>query len=464
MDTMLGGTGDDSGVNLAFDFDTLNDEMLRELLNTDMFLNVSEDSGGTQSGISGGGGGGNGGCYQLKSKPMADSPPTSFKSTSNGSRTNLKLSIQRERVQQEELREQNQRSSGLNEPIISAKANPRTASAVAVPSASSGKALPQHLPKEVLTVHTRLENPTQYHVIAKQRKQVQEFLNINQDEEPKRVAIAQSLPVTDSVNSIAGPFMSSSAPSPDSPNSVALSSSAATSASDADVIECVMQLESEGSGYLQMSTMPTGNSLLEAGLYKVKQSSIPTAKSCPTEMQTINDLTPIQIEQYQKERQKKDNHNMIERRRRYNINDRIKELGTLLPKSNDPHRQNKGTILKESVDYIKRMNKVRDQLDNETRQRKLLEQENKKLKLLAQQLMLQMNFQQPPMEVGSVNDVMHNLNVIVKEEPMDNVVDSELPSTLMTDLMDDDGHPVNGDPMFPASNDDMLQDDPDYMT
>uniref|UniRef100_A0A0E9WB97 BHLH domain-containing protein n=1 Tax=Anguilla anguilla TaxID=7936 RepID=A0A0E9WB97_ANGAN len=36
-----------------------------------------------------------------------------------------------------------------------------------------------------------------------------------------------------------------------------------------------------------------------------------------------------------KERQKKDNHNLIERRRRFNINDRIKELGTMIPKTND---------------------------------------------------------------------------------------------------------------------------------
>lgn len=50
----------------------------------------------------------------------------------------------------------------------------------------------------------------------------------------------------------------------------------------------------------------------------------------------------------------------VERRRRFNINDRIKELGTLLPKTNDPFyevirdvRPNKGTILKSSVDYIK---------------------------------------------------------------------------------------------------------------
>lgn len=50
----------------------------------------------------------------------------------------------------------------------------------------------------------------------------------------------------------------------------------------------------------------------------------------------------------------------VERRRRFNINDRIKELGTLLPKNNDPYfeivrdvRPNKGTILKSSVEYIK---------------------------------------------------------------------------------------------------------------
>ena len=36
--------------------------------------------------------------------------------------------------------------------------------------------------------------------------------------------------------------------------------------------------------------------------------------------------TPSTLE-VDKDRQKKDNHNMIERRRRFNINDRIKELG-----------------------------------------------------------------------------------------------------------------------------------------
>ncbi|XP_075164845.1 transcription factor Mitf [Haematobia irritans] len=76
--------------------------------------------------------------------------------------------------------------------------------------------------------------------------------------------------------------------------------------------------------------------------------------------QEPNSFTEVEAHALAKDRQKKDNHNMIERRRRFNINDRIKELGTLLPKTNDPYyevvrdiRPNKGTILKSSVDYIK---------------------------------------------------------------------------------------------------------------
>jgi len=73
-------------------------------------------------------------------------------------------------------------------------------------------------------------------------------------------------------------------------------------------------------------------------------------------------LTEEDLKALQKDRQKKDNHNLIERRRRYNINDRIKELGTLLPKESDEYfdlvrdvRQNKGSILKASVDYIRKL-------------------------------------------------------------------------------------------------------------
>uniref|UniRef100_S4RJL8 Melanocyte inducing transcription factor n=1 Tax=Petromyzon marinus TaxID=7757 RepID=S4RJL8_PETMA len=91
-----------------------------------------------------------------------------------------------------------------------------------------------------------------------------------------------------------------------------------------------------------------------------------------------------------KERQKKDNHNLIERRRRFNINDRIKELGTLIPKSNDPDmRWNKGTILKASVDYIRRLQKEQQRVkEMENRQRRL-EQTNRGLIMRMQELEMQ---------------------------------------------------------------------------
>lgn len=90
--------------------------------------------------------------------------------------------------------------------------------------------------------------------------------------------------------------------------------------------------------------------------------------------------------QFMKERQKKDNHNLIERRRRYNINDRIKELGQLIPKNHgDPdQRWNKGTILKASVEYIRKLNH-RQRRNEATEQRmKKLEQMNRSIMLRLQ--------------------------------------------------------------------------------
>jgi hypothetical protein len=92
------------------------------------------------------------------------------------------------------------------------------------------------------------------------------------------------------------------------------------------------------------------------------------------------------LSEAEKDRQKKDNHNMIERRRRFNINDRIKELGTLLPKSNESYyelvrdvRPNKGTILKSSVDYIKCLKHENNRLRKSEVRQKEIEVQNKKL-------------------------------------------------------------------------------------
>lgn len=85
----------------------------------------------------------------------------------------------------------------------------------------------------------------------------------------------------------------------------------------------------------------------------------------------------------------------VERRRRFNINDRIKELGTLLPKQQDQYydivrdvRQNKGSILKASVDYIRKLKSDQQKRKVLEEKIKLQEIQNKKL-LLKLQVRLQ---------------------------------------------------------------------------
>jgi hypothetical protein len=53
-----------------------------------------------------------------------------------------------------------------------------------------------------------------------------------------------------------------------------------------------------------------------------------------------------------KKRKRRESHNAVERRRRDNINERIYELSTLLPER-DATKNNKGTILRKSVDHIR---------------------------------------------------------------------------------------------------------------
>lgn len=80
-----------------------------------------------------------------------------------------------------------------------------------------------------------------------------------------------------------------------------------------------------------------------------------------------------------RDRRKKDIHNMIERRRRYNINDRIKELGTLLPKTwIEQMKLNKGTILKASVDYVRLMHKDLARFRKMQEQQRMIKTESQK--------------------------------------------------------------------------------------
>lgn len=171
-----------------------------------------------------------------------------------------------------------------------------------------------------------------------------------------------------------------------------------------DVIDEIISLESSyndemlsylpgGTAGLQLpSTLPVSGNLLDVySSQGVATPAITVSNSCPAELPNIKrEISETEAKALLKERQKKDNHNLIERRRRFNINDRIKELGTLIPKSNDPEmRWNKGTILKASVDYIRKLQKEQQRSkDLESRQRSL-EQANRSLQLRIQELELQ---------------------------------------------------------------------------
>ncbi|XP_048196056.1 transcription factor EC isoform X2 [Perognathus longimembris pacificus] len=164
-----------------------------------------------------------------------------------------------------------------------------------------------------------------------------------------------------------------------------------------DVIEDIISMEStfkeKGTHTPLVMQRTLSGGILD--VYSGEQGILPvnmglTSASCPSNLPMKKEITETDPRALTKERQKKDNHNLIERRRRYNINYRIKELGTLIPKSNDPDmRWNKGTILKASVEYIKWLQKEQQKARELEHRQKKLEQANRRLLLRIQELEIQ---------------------------------------------------------------------------
>lgn len=257
-----------------------------------------------------------------------------------------------------------------------------------------------------------------------------------------------------------------------------------------DVIDEILNLE-EGldasdnlKAYDQVNNMPSSMNTVPGSicdLLGLNGYMGKTANSCPPDLpQVKNETTPINDQQmvaYMKDRQKKDNHNMIERRRRFNINDRIKELATLLPKSNEPYfelvrdlRHNKGQILKASVDYIKRL-KLDTEYNKEVElKRRALEQQNRQLLLRIQELESKLRSNGIKVEETNIDQSLL-LSTIIKSEVVNNTGEQNdmkkvrcnysLPGSLLDellddftsggfnlDLMDDDGPAFTSDPVF----------------
>jgi len=146
---------------------------------------------------------------------------------------------------------------------------------------------------------------------------------------------------------------------------------------------------------MQPIPMPNRNRVIGS----VENCSSFSPSSCPSFLTMKQEFTDEESKrQYMKERQKKDNHNLIERRRRYNINDRIKELGQLIPKHHaDPdQRWNKGTILKASVEYIRK-------LTARQKRQEATEQRNKKLEQMCRTLILKVQDNENQMRQNGID-------------------------------------------------------------
>ncbi|XP_006043617.2 transcription factor E3 isoform X3 [Bubalus bubalis] len=278
----------------------------------------------------------------LSASSSAEGSRTPAMSSSSSSRVLLRQQLMRAQAQEQERRERREQASSFPSP---APASP----AISVVGVSAGghtlgRPPPAQVPREVLKVQTHLENPTRYHLQQARRQQIDD--------------------VIDEIISLESSYND----------------------------EMLSYLPGGNTGLQLPSTLPVSGNLLDVyNNQGVATPAITVSNSCPAELPNIKrEISETEAKALLKERQKKDNHNLIERRRRFNINDRIKELGTLIPKSSDPEmRWNKGTILKASVDYIRKLQKEQQRSkDLESRQRSL-EQANRSLQLRIQELELQ---------------------------------------------------------------------------
>lgn len=430
-----------------------------------------------------------GSYYELKSNTIVSSPkPAEIKHALASTRTSLKLQLMRQQAEEEDKRERQYSQSF--------KSSFTPTSRIDVPPTHNQ---PAEVPTQVLKVKTKLENPTRYHVIEKQRTQIQSYLNQSQTQ--AHAMGIHSMPNFRISSSEPGGIQvshSGSAPvDPDSPLSVGVSSAATSMSEVESLLNDIDNLEAVDTGYdddlsfitpslIQMSS--TNPSHSDHYFQPVDEMGGQTAKSAPTLLpgQRIDTPTSFSNEDeakmWARERQKKDNHNMIERRRRFNINDRIKELGTMLPKNIDPDlRQNKGSILKASVDYIKKLKRDQERLkDLEQRQRQT-EAQNRKMLLKIQQLELLMQAQ--GLRTPGLSDESSSLTTMVqldthspgqftfthvKQETSEqqsscssSAPPPDIHTTLNLDEFMEDQHRLSSDPMLssqPLMDDDVTMD------
>ncbi|KAM9319229.1 transcription factor EB [Gastrophryne carolinensis] len=339
------------------------------------------------------------------------------------SRIGLRMQLMREQAQQEEQRERMQMQHQQHFLQQHHLLPSTTSSAISTPSSFQA---PPPVPVEVLQVQTHLENPTSYHLQQSRDKKVKDYLSETYGNKfashlnPLRLSPKPPPAPLSPANRTARLSSSAGNSAPNSPMA-RMNLCSNTEREIDDVLDSLISLDDTygcTEPALSMpNTLPFSSSHL--GLYsdspRLSDTVVGmTSNSCPADLPIKRELSDAENRALVRERQKKDTHNMIERRRRFNINDRIKELGTLIPKTNDLEtRWNKGTILRASVDYIKHMQKEQHRSRELEVHSKQLEQANKQLWLRIQELELQAQAH------GLAATSPHGLNATdaIKQEP-----------------------------------------------
>ncbi|TMS19819.1 Transcription factor EB, partial [Larimichthys crocea] len=333
------------------------------------------------------------------------------------SRIGLRMQLMRDQLQQEEQRERQQQQQ-LQQQQQNAALQYMQHRMAGPPAPTPAISTPQHyqsmqVPVEVLKVQTHLENPTDYHIRQSQKQQLKEYLSTTYATKQTVHAVAGLVPhlfshkhgtyrgfsvcpATHALPTHAHGAAHVWKQRPQQPHGNAqhwLQPRERGRRPQMDeVIDDIISMQSnydDIQGYIDSVQMPNTLPLSSSHLdvYTGPGMKGPpvamTSNSCPANLTIKRELSEARA--LAKERQKKDNHNLIERRRRFNINDRIKELGTMIPKTNDLDvRWNKGTILRASVEYIKRMQKDVQRTREVENNFKRMEMANKHLMLRIQ--------------------------------------------------------------------------------
>lgn len=430
---------------------------------------------------------------KVEATHVITSRPPSFKQTTPTCRTNIRQLLWREQCMERERRRAEEQQQQQQEELQQQQA----AEPLPIPyNELMGEQKVKDVPNDVFKVETRLENPTKYHVLQSQRRQVVEYLQegeVEQASSSGELHRRSHLPpgYSKSPGDLSpgynkqGPPVSPGDLSPGysrqgppvsparrtsgasgGPFSPAVSSSA-TSPSEAGCDEFLDDFLSKNSSS-RNSLVPdirvtdsdvntTGGEISNSSMLDFF-THLGTSRSSSLEGVVIKEepLEEDDLKALQKDRQKKDNHNQIERRRRFNINDRIKELGTLLPKQNEQYyevvrdvRHNKGSILKASVDYIKILRKEKEKKEELFNKCKQHEHNNRKLLLKLQEYENEMT------KAGLTVE-----NSTWKPATATILANMQKTSPETVDLMEDDS-PIGGnkDPMFITPSDSPYSED-----